>query len=186
MNSNTIYFPHFSPISLIHIYYFYIGFPGTTTITETTLQSSIHLHLPHFTLQPPMDTPTLFTLYLLLHVPHADRADKHGVTPEMLAKNNWRSTAEAWRECLENKDRDLGDELGRENELHGRFGYSQESRGNGCISSSPLTTCLITSKRIPTWISIRKCWLIRGGSLPLQNQHRLLTNICSSLPNLMK
>jgi hypothetical protein len=54
------------------------------------------------------------------------------------------------------------------------------SRQNGCIFSSPSTTRLIPSKRTPTWIPIPIHWLIRGG---LPNQHRLLANIYSTLPN---
>lgn len=58
---------------------------------------------------------------LLLHGAHADRTDKHGVTPEMLARDNGKeSTADALREWLENNDKDLrergdvGDEFGHE------------------------------------------------------------------------
>jgi hypothetical protein len=44
----------------------------------------------------------------LLHGAHADRADKHGVTPEMLAwENDKDSTADVLKEWLENKDKDL-------------------------------------------------------------------------------
>ncbi|RXW21320.1 hypothetical protein EST38_g4538 [Candolleomyces aberdarensis] len=45
---------------------------------------------------------------LLLHGAHADRADKYGVTPEMLARdNNWMECAQVLREWVINKDRDL-------------------------------------------------------------------------------
>ncbi|KAF5322015.1 hypothetical protein D9619_001500 [Psilocybe cf. subviscida] len=47
---------------------------------------------------------------LLLHGAHADRADKHGVTPEMLAtQNGWVESASLLREWIANKDRDLRD-----------------------------------------------------------------------------
>jgi len=49
---------------------------------------------------------------LLLHGAHADRADKHGVTPEMLARENgMETTADALREAV-NKDRDLRERSG--------------------------------------------------------------------------
>ncbi|KAK2467866.1 hypothetical protein APHAL10511_000161 [Amanita phalloides] len=45
---------------------------------------------------------------LLLHGAHADRPDKHGVTPEMLAKQNgWLECAQVLRDWILNKDRDL-------------------------------------------------------------------------------
>ena len=45
---------------------------------------------------------------LLLHGAHADRADKYGVTPEMLARENGKEgMAEVLKEWLANKDRDL-------------------------------------------------------------------------------
>ncbi|KIM78392.1 hypothetical protein PILCRDRAFT_36754, partial [Piloderma croceum F 1598] len=43
---------------------------------------------------------------LLLHGAHADRANKHGVTLEMLARENGKdSTAGLLKEWLENRDR---------------------------------------------------------------------------------
>ncbi|KAF8629150.1 hypothetical protein AX17_005735 [Amanita inopinata Kibby_2008] len=45
---------------------------------------------------------------LLLHGAHADRPDKHGITPEMLAKQHgWLECAEVLREWALKKDRDL-------------------------------------------------------------------------------
>ena len=45
---------------------------------------------------------------LLLHGAHADRADKHSITPEMLARDNGHlETAEVLKEWLANKDKDL-------------------------------------------------------------------------------
>ena len=50
---------------------------------------------------------------LLLHGAHADRPDKHGVTPEMLARENGMvATADVLREWLANKDKDLREREG--------------------------------------------------------------------------
>ena len=50
---------------------------------------------------------------LLLHGAHADRSDKHGVTPEMLARENGMvATADVLREWLANKDKDLREREG--------------------------------------------------------------------------
>ncbi|KAH9839437.1 uncharacterized protein C8Q71DRAFT_749520 [Rhodofomes roseus] len=47
-------------------------------------------------------------LTLLMHGAHPDRADKHGTTPEMLARQNgWVACAEVLRNWSLNKDRDL-------------------------------------------------------------------------------
>lgn len=45
---------------------------------------------------------------LLLHGAHADRPDKHGVTPEILARQNgWVECAQVLKDWILNKDRDL-------------------------------------------------------------------------------
>lgn len=45
---------------------------------------------------------------LLLHGAHADRPDKHGVTPEILARENgWAQCAQVLKDWILNKDRDL-------------------------------------------------------------------------------
>ncbi|KAG6820825.1 hypothetical protein H0H93_011119 [Arthromyces matolae] len=50
---------------------------------------------------------------LLLHGAHADRADKHGVTPELLARQSgWVECAELLKQWLINKDRDLRERPG--------------------------------------------------------------------------
>ncbi|KAH9935563.1 uncharacterized protein B0H18DRAFT_976273 [Fomitopsis serialis] len=51
-------------------------------------------------------TPVVLTL--LMHGAHPDRADKHGTTPEMLARQNgWTACAEVLHNWSLNKDRDL-------------------------------------------------------------------------------
>jgi hypothetical protein len=62
---------------------------------------------------------------LLLHGAHADRADKHGVTPQKLATANGKSSTAVLRAWLENKDSDL-----RERERCDGGGMGDES-GNG-------------------------------------------------------
>ena len=50
---------------------------------------------------------------LLLHGAHADRPDKHGVTPEMLAlENGWVECAKVLRDWINDKDRDLREREG--------------------------------------------------------------------------
>ncbi|KAJ7594606.1 hypothetical protein C8J56DRAFT_821453 [Mycena floridula] len=80
---------------------------------------------------------------LLLRGAHADRADKHGVTPEMLAnQHGWVECAQVLRTWVENKDRDLreraaplvSDEqvtLAANRERHGSFGTEPEASGTG-------------------------------------------------------
>lgn len=51
---------------------------------------------------------------LLLHGAHADRPDKHGVTPEILAQQNgWVECAQVLKDWILNKDRDLREREGR-------------------------------------------------------------------------
>ncbi|GLB37839.1 putative proteasome regulatory particle assembly [Lyophyllum shimeji] len=50
---------------------------------------------------------------LLLHGAHANRADKHGITPEMLARQHgWLECADVLKRWLINKDRDLRERPG--------------------------------------------------------------------------
>ncbi|KAJ6495659.1 hypothetical protein C8R47DRAFT_973734 [Mycena vitilis] len=50
---------------------------------------------------------------LLLRGAHANRADKHGITPEMLARQNgWDETAQLIKTWMLNKDRDLRERAG--------------------------------------------------------------------------
>jgi hypothetical protein len=51
---------------------------------------------------------------LLLHGAHADRPDKHGVTPEILARQNgWVECAQVLKDWILNKDSDLREREGR-------------------------------------------------------------------------
>ncbi|TCD67082.1 hypothetical protein EIP91_000595 [Steccherinum ochraceum] len=56
---------------------------------------------------------TSVVLTLLLHGAHPDRPDKHGVTPEVLARNNgFNDCADVLRQWSHNKDKDLRDREG--------------------------------------------------------------------------
>ncbi|RDB25043.1 hypothetical protein Hypma_007485 [Hypsizygus marmoreus] len=67
---------------------------------------------------------------LLLHGAHANRADKHGVTPEMLARQNgWLECADVLKQWLVNKDRDLRERPG------GRVADDARSIGAGGSST---------------------------------------------------
>ncbi|KAH8107835.1 hypothetical protein BXZ70DRAFT_912873 [Cristinia sonorae] len=56
---------------------------------------------------------TSVVLTLLLHGAHPDRPDKHGVTPEMLARNNgWSDCADVLKQWSHNKDKDLREREG--------------------------------------------------------------------------
>ncbi|KAI0785542.1 hypothetical protein C8Q75DRAFT_893756 [Abortiporus biennis] len=53
---------------------------------------------------------TNIVMTLLLHGAHPDRPDKHGTTPEMLARQNgWVACADVLRQWSHNKDKDLRD-----------------------------------------------------------------------------
>lgn len=68
-------------------------------------------------------------LLLLLHGAHPNRADKHGVTPEMLAtQNGWVECGKVLSDWAVNKDRDL-----REREPGPRIDYDAQSQ----VSHSP-------------------------------------------------
>ncbi|KAF8070817.1 hypothetical protein FPV67DRAFT_1561538 [Lyophyllum atratum] len=61
---------------------------------------------------------------LLLHGAHANRSDKHGITPEILARQHgWLECADVLKQWLVNKDRDLRERPGG--------GVSDDSRGVG-------------------------------------------------------
>ena len=92
---------------------------------------------------------------LLLHGAHADRADKHGITPEMLAQQN------GWVECVKvlnnwilNKDQDLRDREGydaRPGSSTGLHPHDQEpSHSADTVSSFPSRKCLSVKQSIDT------------------------------------
>jgi hypothetical protein len=68
---------------------------------------------------------------LLLQGAHADRADKHGITPEMPARDDGQEkTVELLKEWLANKDKDLRE---REGELLGNGnGHAAANKKSGC------------------------------------------------------
>ncbi|KAJ3508043.1 hypothetical protein NLJ89_g5974 [Agrocybe chaxingu] len=75
---------------------------------------------------------------LLLHGAHANRADKHGVTPETLAQEQgWLECAKLLREWIQNKDRDLKE----------REGYDTRTRA-GSTGQDPSDTCSAPRRRI--------------------------------------
>ena len=67
---------------------------------------------------------------LLLHGAHADRADKHGITPEMLAQQNgWVECVKVLNDWILNKDQDLRDREGydaRPGSSTGQHSHDQE------------------------------------------------------------
>ncbi|KAF9564793.1 hypothetical protein CPC08DRAFT_741302 [Agrocybe pediades] len=70
---------------------------------------------------------------LLLHGAHADRPDKHGITPEALAQQNgWVECATVLRDWIINKDRDLREREGITGNVQ-----TSPSQSNLDISSSP-------------------------------------------------
>ncbi|KAF8971070.1 hypothetical protein BDZ97DRAFT_1335792 [Flammula alnicola] len=70
---------------------------------------------------------------LLLHGAHADRPDKHGITPEMLAhQNGWVECGKVLTDWIVNKDRDL-----REREGGQSTGYPGHEYPDARGSSSP-------------------------------------------------
>ncbi|KAG6920135.1 hypothetical protein DXG01_004901 [Tephrocybe rancida] len=68
---------------------------------------------------------------LLLHGAHANRSDKHGITPEMLARQHgWLECADVLRHWLVNKDRDLRERPGGVTPNDSSIGPSRERIGS--------------------------------------------------------
>lgn len=93
---------------------------------------------------------------LLLHGAHANRPDKHGVTPEMLAQQNgWVECAKVLSDWIINKDRDL-----REREGYGVKPTSSPGRASQhspeASSSSPRRR-LQMKQSIDTALNLLKC-----------------------------
>ncbi|CAA7259155.1 unnamed protein product [Cyclocybe aegerita] len=75
---------------------------------------------------------------LLLHGAHANRADKHGITPETLAQEQgWLECAKLLRDWIQNKDRDLKE----------REGYDTRTRA-GSTGQDPSDTSSVPRRRI--------------------------------------
>lgn len=98
---------------------------------------------------------------LLHHGAHADRADKHGVTPEMIAlQNNWLECAAILRDWIENKDRDL-----RERESSSNV----QKKSNTHWSPSPSRSRLHMKKSMDTAFAMLKStegWKLCPASPP--------------------
>jgi len=76
---------------------------------------------------------------LLLHGAHADRADKHGVTPEMLAQQTgWVECAKVLNDWILNKDQDLRDREGYDTHPGSSTGLHAHEQQ---FSRSPETVC---------------------------------------------
>ncbi|KAG6844387.1 hypothetical protein H0H87_007291 [Tephrocybe sp. NHM501043] len=68
---------------------------------------------------------------LLLHGAHANRPDKHGITPEMLARQHgWLECADVLKQWLLNKDRDLRERPGGTAPNDSKAGPSRERIGS--------------------------------------------------------
>ncbi|KAF9047390.1 hypothetical protein BJ165DRAFT_1097939 [Panaeolus papilionaceus] len=88
---------------------------------------------------------------LLLHGAHPDRADKHGVTPEMLAQQSgWLECAQVLREWSINKDRDLREREGPEQ------GVSKMDYPVASTSSPPQRRRLHVKQSIDTALNMLK------------------------------
>ncbi|KAJ6593609.1 hypothetical protein B0H19DRAFT_1246354 [Mycena capillaripes] len=133
---------------------------------------------------------TRIVTILLLHGAHANRADKHGITPEMLARQNgWDECAEVLKTWILNKDRDLRERQGppETDDAAGvplnRF-TSRERNGSVGESESSTTRRRIHMKRsMDTALS-----MLKGSSealkppLPSASTSNLQANMSTSTP----
>lgn len=92
---------------------------------------------------------------LLLHGAHADRADKHGITPEMLAQQNgWVECVKVLNDWMLNKDQDLRDREGYDTRPGSSIGlnlHDQEpSHSADTVSSFSSRKCLNVKQSIDT------------------------------------
>ena len=92
---------------------------------------------------------------LLLHGAHADRADKHGITPEMLAQQNgWVECVKVLNDWILNKDQDLRDREGydaRPGSSTGLHPHDQEPLHSAdTVSSFSSRKCLNVKQSIDT------------------------------------
>ncbi|THU89385.1 hypothetical protein K435DRAFT_761244 [Dendrothele bispora CBS 962.96] len=98
---------------------------------------------------------------LLLRGAHADRRDKHGITPAMLAEQNrWLECAQVLNDWVENKDKDLREREGAVGQEEGdrSFGYEEDTSGS-------------TRKRIQMKRSIDTALNMFKPSSSLSNMH---------------
>ena len=90
---------------------------------------------------------------LLLHGAHADRADKHGITPEMLAQQNgWVECAKVLNDWILNKDQDLRDREGYNARPESPHPHDQQPSRYADTASSPFSSrkCLHVKQSIDT------------------------------------
>ncbi|GBE81064.1 hypothetical protein SCP_0307880 [Sparassis crispa] len=84
---------------------------------------------------------TNIVLTLLLHGAHPDRPDKHGVTPEMVARQNgWVTCGDLLKQWSQDKDRDL-----REREVNSVGNEEPEDRHHFCAASD-CQTCGMSAR----------------------------------------
>ncbi|KAI0259231.1 hypothetical protein BC834DRAFT_642050 [Gloeopeniophorella convolvens] len=118
---------------------------------------------------------TQVVLTLLRHGARPDRADKRGVTPEVLARQNgWLACADAIRDWVANKDRDL---VERET-LNGGIPpdepepitHCRERHGSLCACEGPECMTAHVMRRLGVKRSIENAMLLfRAGSSPQEN-----------------
>ena len=115
---------------------------------------------------------TQVVLTLLRHGARPDRADKHGVTPEALARQNgWLACADAIRDWIANKDRDL---LERETLLGGippddpePISHCRGRHGSLCACEGPECMSTHVMRRLGVKRSIENAILLfRPGTSP--------------------
>ena len=99
---------------------------------------------------------------LLLHGAHADRADKHGITPEMLAQENgWVECVKVLNDWILNKDQDLRDREGYDARPGSSIGLHphdhEPSRSADTVSSFSSRKRLHVKQSIDTALNKLKC-----------------------------
>ena len=96
---------------------------------------------------------------LLLHGAHADRADKHGVTPEMLAQENgWVECAKALNDWILNKDQDLRAREGYDARPGSSTGSHPHEQQPSRYADTPFSSrkCLHVKQSIDTALNMLK------------------------------
>ena len=86
---------------------------------------------------------------LLLHGAHANRADKHGITPEMLAQQNgWVECVKVLNDWILNKDQDLRDREGYDARPGSSTGLHLHDQEPDTVSSFSSRKCLNVKQSI--------------------------------------